>query len=56
MLAVPQLYVPLAGDYGPSFDKSGTAAPARISHWEMHPGAMVLVLIFLAYLGYKVAK
>lgn len=56
MLAQPQLYVPLAGDYGPSFDKSGTAAPARISRWELHPGAMALVLVFLAFLAYKVAK
>jgi hypothetical protein len=56
MLAHPQLYVPLAGDYGPSFDRGGTAVPARVSHWEMHPGAWLVVLIFLAYLGFKVAR
>lgn len=56
MLAVPQPYIPLAGAYGPSFDKTGTAVPATVRHWEAHPAAMFLVLIFLAVLVYKAAR
>lgn len=48
--------IPLAGDYGPSF-QNGVAAPSTGGYaWETHPAAMALVLVFVFVLIWKVAR
>lgn len=48
--------IPLAGDYGPSFQGGTAVAPSAGSTWESHPVAMLLVLVFVAVLAWKVVR